>query len=146
MAKELKKGYESKIYDQIIQHRDVKLFVNYIIIGGVVNLFCLALLYFLTEFLQLWYLYSAALAYFVGMTAIYLLNKYLNFKDRNKKIVSQVGLFVTASLIGLGFYQIILYCLVEFAGLWYMFAAVISLFILVFWNFYSQKLIFQAFK
>jgi len=136
-------GYTSKL----LQKQDVKLFVGYVVFAGFATLVDLSLLYLLTEFFHIWYFYSAIFAYFIGMITNYLLNKYLNFRDSSKQIIPQFGLFVTVALIGLGLNQLVLYSLVKFAGLWYMSAKFIAIFIVMFWSFYGHKrLTFGVFR
>lgn len=133
--------------NKLFQKQDVKLFIGYVVFAGFATLVDLGLLYALTEFLHIWYFYSAAFAYFIGMITNYSLNKYLNFRNRSKQIIQQFGLFATVVLIGLGLNQLILYSLVEFAKLWYMFAKFIAIFIVMFWSFYGhKKLTFNVFR
>lgn len=133
--------------NKLFQRQDVKLFVGYVIFAGFAALVDLSLLYSLTEFLRVWYFYSAAFSYLVGMIINYSLNKYLNFRNRSKKIIPQFGLFATVALIGLGLNQLIIYILVEFINLWYMFAKFIAIFIVMFWSFYGhKKLTFNVFR
>ena len=133
--------------NKLFQKQDVKLFIGYVIFGGFATLVDLCLLYSLTEFLHVWYFYSATFSYFVGMLTNYSLNKYLNFRNRSKQITLQFGLFATVALIGLGLNQLILYTLVEFINLWYMFAKFIAIFIVMFWSFYGhKKLTFNIFR
>ncbi len=132
---------------RLLQKQDVKLFTSYIIFAGFATLVDLGLLYSLTEFLHVWYFYSAVFAYFIGMLTNYSLNKYLNFRNRSKQIIPQFGLFATVALIGFGFNQLVLYSLVEFAKLWYISAKFIAVFIVMFWSFYGhKKLTFGVFR
>ncbi len=132
---------------KLFQRQDVKLFIGYVIFAGFATLVDLGLLYSLTEFFHVWYFYSAIFAYFAGMVINYSLNKYLNFRNKSKQIISQFGLFAIVALIGLGLNQLILYSLVEFAKLWYMFAKFIAIFIVMLWSFYGhKKLTFGIFK
>jgi len=139
---------ESKNYIyKLFQNQDVKLFIRYVIFAGFATLVDLGLLYSLTEFLHIWYFYSAIFSYFIGMITNYLLNKYLNFRNISKQIIPQFGLFAAVALVGLGLNQLILYYLVEFVKLWYMMAKIIAIFIVMFWSFYGhKKLTFNIFK
>jgi len=133
--------------DRLLQNQDVKLFSGYVICAGFATLVDLGVLYSLTEYLHVWYFYSAAFAYFIGMVTNYSLNKYLNFRNKSRKIIPQFGLFATVALVGLGLNQLILYCLVEFANLWYILAKIIAIFIVMFWSFYGhKKLTFSVFR
>ncbi len=132
---------------KFLQSEDTKLFVGYVLFAGFATLVDLTLLYSLTEFFHLWYLHSAVFAYFMGMVTNYLLNKYLNFKNRSKQIVMQFGLFAIVALVGLGINQFLLYSLVEFAKLWYILAKFIAIVIVMFWSFYGhKKLTFNIFR
>ena len=117
----------------------IKLFFGYILFGGIAALVDLGGLYIFTEFFGLYYLVSATLSYIGGMITNYSLNKVFNFKNKSKKIAKQFGLFVFVALIGLGLNQLILWLLVEFAGLWYMLAKLISISLVMFWNFFGHK-------
>lgn len=117
----------------------MRLFIGYVFFAGIAALVDLGLLFSLTEFIGFHYLISAALSYTCGMITNYSLNKVFTFKNKNKKIVQQFGLFVFVALIGLGLNQLILWLLVEFVGLWYMLAKLISISIVMFWNFYGHK-------
>lgn len=129
------------------KNSEMRLFFNYVIFAGFATLVDLGLLYSLTEFLGVWYFFSAAFAYLIGMATNYSLNKYLNFRNMSKRIIPQFALFATVALIGLGFNQLILYFLVEFAKLWYMLAKVITVFVVVIWSFYGHsRLTFRVFR
>lgn len=125
--------------EKLLKNQNVKLFFGYLIFAGFATLVDLGLLYSLTEFLHVWYFYSAAFAYFVGMVTNYSLNKYLNFRNTSKRIILQFGLFVLVALIGLAINQLILYSFVEFVKLWYMLAKIISIFIVMFWSFLGHS-------
>ncbi len=123
----------------IFGKQDMRLFINYMFFGGIAALVDLGLLFSLTEFLGIWYLFSAGLSYIAGMATDYSLNKYLNFKNKSKKIAKQFGLFVAVAMVGLALNQMFLFVFVEFFGLWYMLAKMLSILIVVFWNFNGHK-------
>ncbi len=126
---------------------DAKLFTGYVIFAGIATLVDLGLLYAFTEFLRIWYFYSTALSYFIGMLTNYTLNKYLNFRNRSRRIIPQFGLFMLVALIGLALNQAVIYMMVEFGGLWYMHAKFIALLVVMFWSFYGHKhLTFSLFR
>lgn len=127
--------------------RNLILFIRYNIFAGFSTLLDLILIYVLTEFFNIWYMYSVTIGYIVGVSTNYILNKYLTFKNKSRKIVLQFGLFVTIALIGLLLNQIIIYLLVEFIGMWYMLAKIIAVVIVMFWNFSRhKKWTFKIFK
>ncbi len=128
-----------KTLNGFLQINSIKLFLRYVVFAGIATLVDLGLLYLLTEFLDVWYFYSAAIAYLCGMLTNFSLNKYLNFRNKSKKIIPQFGLFAIVALVGLGLNQLILYLLVEFAAIQYMAAKIIAIFIVMFWSFLGHK-------
>ena len=116
-----------------------RLFIGYIMFAGIATAVDVGLLYFLTEYLDVWYFFSALIAYLAGMVVNYSTNKYLNFKNQNRRIFTQFSIFATVALIGLALNQIIIYSLVEYADIWYMLAKAIALVTVVFWSFYGHR-------
>ena len=126
---------------------ETKLFINYLLIGGFSSLIDIGLLYFLTEFFGLWYFYSSIISYLGGVIPNYTLNKYFNFKNKSKKIIPQFTAFLLVSVWGLFITQILIFLFVEFFNLWYIIAKIITIAIVIFWNFYGvKKIVFGIFK
>ncbi|MDO8528985.1 MAG: GtrA family protein [Nanoarchaeota archaeon] len=117
----------------------LRLFLGYVLFGGIAALVDLGGLYILTEFAGINYLISAVFSYIGGMITNYSLNKVFNFKNKSKKIAKQFGLFTLVALIGLGLNQLILWILVELAGIWYIWAKIISISLIMVWNFFGHK-------
>ncbi|MCX8147042.1 MAG: GtrA family protein [Candidatus Woesearchaeota archaeon] len=114
-------------------------FGTYIFCSGIATIVDFALLYSFTEFLGLWYIFSAALSYFAGMLTNYPMNKIITFRNKSKKIIRQFGLFAFVSLIGLALNLIIIYALVEWIGLWYMLAKAVATLIVLVWSYTGHK-------
>ena len=119
--------------------RNLGLLIGYVICAGVATLVDMGLLYLLTEYMELWYLYSAAVSYIAGMVINFTLNKTYNFRNRSRRIAPQFGLFAGVAFIGLVLNQIILYLLVSMAGLWYIYAKVLTVCLVLLWSFYGHK-------
>lgn len=115
-------------------------FLRYIFFAGFATIVDLALLLVLTEYIGVWYFFSAIISYLAGMVVNYTVNKYLNFHNHSRKIVWQFGLFVIVASIGLALNQAILYGLVEYVGLWYLYAKLIAVCLVVFWSFNAHRL------
>jgi len=124
---------------RLIDHAGLRLFAGYITCAGAATLIDLSLLYCLTELAGLWYLHSAAISYTAGMFTNYTLNKYLNFRNKSRRILPQFALFVSVALVGLILNQAVLYLLVRYASLWYMLAKIITTCIVVTWSFYGHR-------
>ena len=116
-------------------------FLSYFFFAGVATVVDFSLLYSLTEFAGLWYLLSATISYIFGMITNYSLNKIYTFENKSRKIVRQFGVFMFVATIGLVLNNLIMYGLVEYFGLWYMFARFISMFIVLIWSFSGHKYI-----
>jgi len=130
-----------------IVNQNIKLFIVYVFFAGIATIVDLGFLYMLTEFLGIYYFYSAIFAYMGGISTNYCLNKFFNFKNRNKKILKQFGLFIFVALIGLIMNQLIILYLVEVLNMWYMLAKMISTLVVMFWSFYGHKKVtFEIFK
>jgi len=94
--------------------------------GIIVNL---GLLYYLTEYVGLWYFLSYALAISVSITSNFILNKFWTFRDSidSQKIIVMYVKFVSVSLVGMAIQLGSVYVLVESLNVYYMLAALISI-------------------
>ena len=111
----------------------------YFLIAALATIVDMSFLYIFTEFLGIFYFFSAFMSYFLGMITNYSLNKIYNFKCKSKKIIRQFAKFSFVAGVGLVLNQIIIYTLVEFAKMWYMFAKTISVFIVLIWSYNGHK-------
>ena len=113
---------------------------RYVISGGTAASVNLAVLYFLTDYLSIWYLFSAALAYVISFFVSFFLQKFWTFRDgRKDQINKQLVIYAGIAIFGLSFSVLAMYFLVDILHLWYMFAQVIVGFILAFCNFLFYK-------
>lgn len=119
-----------------------KQFLKFCIVGALGTIINLLVLYGLVEFAKLWYIFGAILAFAIAATNNYALNKIWTFKDgRTGKsfIARQWTQFFIISCFGLGINLTILYVLVNFFGVWYIFAQIIAIFVAMFSNFLGNK-------
>ncbi len=100
----------------------LKRFFKYTIIGGISTAIDLALLWFLTDILSIYYLVSAALAFVIAGSFSYSINRTLNFKGTNRKLLSGYLYSITFSLVGLISTLAILAFLVEVLSVHYLLA------------------------
>ncbi|MFH1402306.1 MAG: GtrA family protein [Patescibacteria group bacterium] len=100
-----------------------------------------SLLYFLTEFVGVYYMSSLTIAFIAGLSVSYVAQKNLTFKNGSKKYASQFSVFCGISCAGLAINAIIVFCVVEFFGLWYIFGKIIATGIVFVWNFLAHKYI-----
>ncbi len=105
-----------------------KLVVKYFIVGVLTSLIDLFLLFILTEYYGLWYLTSAALALAISFSAAFVFQKYWTFGDySNHNIDGQFFSYLFIILLSFGLTLGILSLFVEFAGINYILAQLISL-------------------
>lgn len=114
-------------------------FLSYLFFAGFATLVDMGLLFLLTEYVGIWYFYSALISNICGMVTNFTLNKVLNFRNRSRKVLRQFGLFAAVALVGLGLNQLIIFVLVEFFGIWYLLAKLVAVFTVVFWSYFGHK-------
>ncbi len=116
-----------------------EIFIYYLIISVIATVYDVALLYILTEFVGWNYLVSATISYCVGIVVEYVGQKTITFKDTNKRIAKQFGLFAFISVIGLLINLGVLKLCVDLFGLHYMVGKIIAIGIGFFWNYTANR-------
>ena len=102
---------------------------KYYAVGASGVLVNLGLLYYLTEYVGLWYFLSYALAISVSITSNFVLNKFWTFIDSidSQRIIVMYVKFVSVSMLGMAVQLGSIYVLVESLTVYYMLAALISI-------------------
>ena len=117
-----------------------KQLARYVISGGTAATVNLALLYVLTDYLAIWYLFSTMLSYVISFFVSFFLQKFWTFRDsRRDHINKQLVIYAGIAGFGLGFNVLLMYFLVDILHIWYMFSQIIVGFILAFCNFLFYK-------
>ena len=117
---------------------------NFGIVGCSVTLLDFVLLRVLTEHVGMWYLASAILAFILSTIVNYLLTMKFVFKGRQgRKKSEEFTVFAVLNLIGLGLTTLLMWLLVEKAGLYYMFAKVFTSATVMVWSFFSRKIFLE---
>lgn len=106
---------------------------KYLIAGSIGTFVNLALLYFFTDILSIWYLLSTVLAFILSFFVSFFLQKFWTFSDRDKeKIYRQMAGFMLVALANLVLNTWLMYLLVDGLEIWYMLAQfIISAFIAI---------------
>jgi len=120
----------------------IEQFLKFCVVGSLGTITNLLILYGLTEFANIWYIFSAVVAFVIAATQNFILNKIWTFKDRrNGKafVAKQWTKFFTISILSLGINLIVLYTLVEFFGVWYIFAQILATLVALSVNFLGNK-------
>ena len=120
------------------------LIVKYVISGGTATIVNLGLIFVFTDFFQMWYVLSAALAYAGAFVISFTLQKFWTFQNTSvEKIHSQFAVYV-----GLGIFNMVLnagliYLIVESTGIHYLLAQIgIGIFIAC-WSFFFYRVLFR---
>ncbi|MFQ6025366.1 MAG: GtrA family protein [Nitrosopumilaceae archaeon] len=130
-----KQGWQSRI-SLLVKHA-----VKYYLVGGMGVLVNLGILFALTEFAGLWYLLSSVIAILVSITCNFTLNKIWTFRDSplTQRTLFMYGKFVGVSLFGMGIQLGFIYLFVEAMSIYYLLAALISIFIAGSFNFMINR-------
>ena len=114
--------------------------VRYVISGGTATAANLSLLFILTHWAGLWYLYSSIIAISAATIVSFTLQKLWTFRNFDiERIRMQFPMHATLALFNIGANTVLLYTLVEWVHIWYLLAQVISGALLACLNYYVYK-------
>ncbi len=102
---------------------------KYYAVGASGVLVNLGLLFYLTEFVGLWYFLSYTLAISASISSNFILNKFWTFRDsiNSQRTIVMYVKFVSVSLLGMAIQLGTVYLLVESLSVYYMLAALVSI-------------------
>ena len=114
---------------------------KYYLVGASGVLVNLGLLYFLTDIIGAWYVFSQAVAAGVSMTTNFTLHKFLTYRKEIKeaKTLERYIKFITISLLGMAMQLALTYVLVENFAMYYMHAAMLSIAIAGSFNYFANR-------
>ncbi len=118
--------------------------LRFIISGGCAAVVNIILLYLLTEFAGMWYMISAGLAFVAAFLVSFFLQKYWAFRNvaaAGARI--QMSQHLVSAVVNLGLNLILIYTLVEYVGLWYILAQIISSALIAFESFFAFRWIYR---
>lgn len=115
------------------------MFWSYLFISVIATIVDVLFLFLLTDVVKINYLVSGTISFFLGTVVAYTGQKYFTFKDAEKKIARQFGLFAFISFIGLLINLGVLKICVDVLGLHYMIGKVIAIGIGFFWNYTANR-------
>ncbi len=113
--------------------------MRFIIVGAITFVVDYGLLYIFTEYIGLYYMYSTAIAFIAAVIFNYWLCVIYVFTNVQRQTSKQAILFVGSSVIGLGLNQICMWFFVEIFGIYYMLAKIISIIIVMAWNYIMKR-------
>ncbi len=102
---------------------------KYYAVGASGVLVNLGLLFYLTEYVGLWYFLSYTLAISASISSNFILNKFWTFVDsiNSQRTMVLYVKFVSVSLLGMAIQLGTVYLLVESLSVYYMLAAIVSI-------------------
>ena len=116
-----------------------KEFVRFCIVGGLSLLVDMGILFALTDFFGVHYLYSAGISFTVSVIFNYWLCVIYVFKGAKKQTPKQATIFIGSSIIGLGLNQLCMWFFVEIIFLHYMIAKLGATVIVTLWNYVMKR-------
>ena len=117
----------------------VQLF-RYTFVGGLAFIVDFGTLFILTEYLNLFYLISAGIAFILGLITNYASSVNWVFSNRTLDGKGmEFFLFTVIGLIGLGLNELLLWTLTDLLSIYYLFSKIITAIIIYLWNFFARK-------
>ncbi len=113
--------------------------IRFCFVGGVSFLLDYAILFALTEFAGVYYLYSSAISFSVTVIFNYWLCVIYVFKDARKQSTRRAIIFFGTGVVGLGLNQICMWFFVDVAGVHYMLAKIFATIIVTIWNYLTKR-------
>ena len=114
--------------------------IRYTFVGGVAFVVDFGLLFLLTEYLNVYYLFSAGVAFLLGLTTNYILSVVWVFNIRRlRKKWLEFGIFAVVGIIGLGLNELFIWFFTEHVQCHYLLSKIISTFFVYLWNFFARK-------
>lgn len=129
---------KSRLFEDFFTPDTFFQFVRYIITGVLSFITEISLLFVLTEYAGLWYIFSNTIAYVVVFWLNFLLNKFWSFASR-KDFRRQLKLYSMLFIFNLGATSALMYLLTDIAGLCYLISKVLVVGMVVTWNFFLYK-------
>jgi putative flippase GtrA len=113
-------------------------YFRYLMCGAVATVTDISILFVLTHVLRVNYLIAAACAFLTGIIVNYSLNTILVFKSSGQ-IKKEFPIFALIGIGGLIWTEIILWILVDKLNIYVMFAKLVSIALVLQWNFFMRK-------
>lgn len=121
-------------------------FFRYFVVGGVAFTVDFALLYLLTEFGHIHYLFSASVAFMAGIAVNYTLSVTWVFDHRSvNNRIHEFTIFAVIGILGLTFNAALMWFFTELVGFHYLGSKIIAAALILLFNFGARKtLLFSA--
>jgi putative flippase GtrA len=118
---------------------------KYLISGGSAAVVDLVALYLFTDILHIWYVFSTALAFLIAFGVSFLMQKFWTFRDHNTDSVHKQAFFYLAvSVLNLFVNTGLVYAFVEYTGIHYLPAQIVTSAFIACESFFVYKFIIFA--
>ncbi|MCR5834146.1 MAG: GtrA family protein [Selenomonadaceae bacterium] len=113
--------------------------IRFCFVGGISFLMDYALLFMLTDWAGIYYLYSSAISFTVTVIFNYWLCLKFVFKGAGKQTARQATMFFVTGAIGLVLNQLCMWFFVAVVNLHYMLAKIGATIIVTIWNYITKR-------
>ena len=113
--------------------------IRFCFVGGVSFLMDYSILFALTEFAGVYYLYSSAISFSITVVFNYWLCVIYVLKDAQKQSARRAIIFFSTGIVGLGLNQLCMWFFVDVAGIYYMIAKIFATAIVTIWNYITKR-------
>lgn len=113
--------------------------VPFFFVGILSSIVDIGLMYYLTTYLGIWYMYSATFSYCCGIVVSYVANKYLTFHDTSRRTASQFATFAAISISCLVVNLRIVWLAVSLLSFFPLMAKILATCCAFFWNYHGQS-------
>ena len=114
--------------------------LRFCFVGGLSFMVDYSLLFALTEWVGLWYLYSSAISFGVSVVFNYWLCVAYVFKGAGKQTHRQAAIFLATGVMGLGLNQLCMWFFVAIVNVHYMLAKIFATAIVTVWNYFTKRM------
>lgn len=114
--------------------------IKYTFVGGFAFIVDIGILFCLTEYFDIYYLFSAAIAFLFGLITNYILSVHWVFEKRiiNNRVI-EFFIFSIIGLIGLLFNELFMWLFTDIIKIQYLKSKFITSIIIFLWNFFIRK-------
>lgn len=113
--------------------------VRFCLVGGGCFLLDYGLLYVLTEYGGINYLYSSGISFTTTVLINYWLCVVYVFHGVKKQTKRQATIFIGSSIAGLAINQLCMWILVDLLGMYYMYAKLVATAVVTVWNYVMKR-------
>ncbi|MBS5842943.1 MAG: GtrA family protein [Clostridiales bacterium] len=113
-------------------------FIKYIIVGGIGYLVEVIILFFLTQILSMWYIYSNIISNFIALIFSYIINNCWTFKYK-KIVFKKILILLEIHICNVIVCSSILYFMTSICGIFYLISKMLTTLLSCIWNYFISK-------